>query len=132
MSFISPLSFLLAKLTPTSPMLPLREATVSGLHGMGGGGGGNKGSGPPNANLFIYHIPTSWNDAELLQCFAPFGNVLSATVFKDKGTQMSKGFGFVSFDNGTSATNAIASMNGMQIEGKRLKVEIKKQKSSPY
>jgi RNA recognition motif-containing protein len=82
-------------------------------------------------NLFIYHIPVTWGDAEINQCFAPFGTILSATVFKDKATAQSKGFGFVSYDNAVSAQSAISAMNGMQIDGKRLKVELKKAKG-PY
>jgi hypothetical protein len=66
-----------------------------------------------------------------VQCFVPFGTILSATVFKDKVTQQSKGFGFVSYDNPVSAQSAISAMNGMQIDGKRLKVELKKAKT-PY
>ncbi|EKX32093.1 hypothetical protein GUITHDRAFT_53946, partial [Guillardia theta CCMP2712] len=72
--------------------------------------------GPPGANLFIYHIPTSWGDADMRQCFAPFGNVISATVFKDRATFQSKGFGFVSYDNPMSANAAITAMNGMQVD----------------
>jgi RNA recognition motif-containing protein len=49
------------------------------------------------------------------QCFAPFGTILSATVFKDKMTQQSKGFGFISYDNPASAQSAISAMNGMQV-----------------
>jgi RNA recognition motif-containing protein len=49
------------------------------------------------------------------QCFAPFGTILSATVFKDKMTQQSKGFGFISYDNPVSAQQAISAMNGMQV-----------------
>mmetsp|Transcript_40440 Transcript_40440/g.81517 ORF Transcript_40440/g.81517 Transcript_40440/m.81517 type:complete len:111 (+) Transcript_40440:3-335(+) len=103
--------------------------------GMPAGGMGvparNNQQGPPGSNLFIYHIPVTWTDDELVQCFSPFGTVVSATVFKDKITNQSKGFGFVSYDNAVSAQNAIAAMNGMQIEGKRLKVEIKKPRG-PY
>jgi hypothetical protein len=44
-------------------------------------------------------------------------------VFKDNATAQSKGFGFVSYDNAVSAQNAISAMNGMQIEGMRLKVD---------
>jgi len=65
------------------------------------------------------------------QCFSPFGTMVSGTVFKDKMTQQSKGFGFVSYDNAMSAQSAIAAMNGMQIDGRRLKVELKKAKG-PY
>jgi len=106
--------------------------------GMGMGGGGQQGqggqgnkSGPAGCNLFIYQIPISWGDAEINQCFSPFGTMVSGTVFKDKMTQQSKGFGFVSYDNAMSAQSAIAAMNGMQIDGRRLKVELKKAKG-PY
>jgi CUG-BP- and ETR3-like factor len=57
---------------------------------MGGQSANAKAQGPANANLFIYHIPIHWAEAELLQCFTPFGNVVSATVFKDKNTSQSK------------------------------------------
>lgn len=41
-----------------------------------------------------------------------------------------KGIGFVSFDNPVSAENAIKEMNGFEMQGKRLKVELKKEKGS--
>lgn len=58
--------------------------------------------------------------------FSPFGNVISAKVFVDKVTHLSKCFGFVSFDNASSAQVAIQSMNGYQIQGRRLKVQEKR------
>lgn len=50
-------------------------------------------SGPPGANLFIYHLPNDLTDADLATAFAPFGHVVSAKVFLDKRTGESKGFG---------------------------------------
>ena len=38
----------------------------------------------------------------------------------------SKGIGFVSYDNPTSAQEAIEEMNGFEVRGKRLKVELNK------
>jgi RNA recognition motif-containing protein len=54
---------------------------------------------------------------------------LSAKVFIDKNTQMSKCFGFVSYKNIQSAKKAIDTMNGFPIGLKRLKVQLKKNKA---
>ncbi|XP_047191965.1 CUGBP Elav-like family member 2 isoform X4 [Scophthalmus maximus] len=91
-------------------------------------------SGPEGANLFIYHLPQEFGDQDILQMFMPFGNVVSAKVFIDKQTNLSKCFGFVSYDNPVSAQAAIQAMNGFQIGMKRLKVQLKRSKndSKPY
>uniref|UniRef100_A0A669EK37 CUGBP Elav-like family member 2 n=1 Tax=Oreochromis niloticus TaxID=8128 RepID=A0A669EK37_ORENI len=95
---------------------------------------GSQKEGPEGANLFIYHLPQECGDQDLLQMFMPFGNVVSAKVFIDKQTNLSKCFGFVSYDNPVSAQAAIQAMNGFQIGMKRLKVQLKRSKndSKPY
>ncbi|KAJ7972872.1 putative RNA binding protein [Quillaja saponaria] len=95
---------------------------------------GGQVEGPPGANLFICHIPQEFGDEELANTFQQFGRVLSAKVFVDKTTGVSKCFGFVSYDSPEAAQSAISMMNGYQLGGKKLKVQLKrdKQNNKPY
>ncbi|XP_024086418.1 CUGBP Elav-like family member 1 isoform X4 [Cimex lectularius] len=98
------------------------------------GSAGKQIEGPEGANLFIYHLPQEFRDADLAATFLPFGTVVSAKVFIDRSTKLSKCFGFVSYENPISAQTAIQNMNGFQIGAKRLKVQLKRSKeaSRPY
>uniref|UniRef100_A0A8C6WYB9 RRM domain-containing protein n=1 Tax=Neogobius melanostomus TaxID=47308 RepID=A0A8C6WYB9_9GOBI len=79
---------------------------------------------PEGCNLFIYHLPQEFGDAELMQMFLPLA---TASV-------LTNCYGFVSFDNPSSAQAAIQAMNGFQIGMKRLKVQLKRPKDAnrPY
>jgi len=93
--------------------------------GAGAGASATINAGPVGANLFIYHIPNSWDDTILRQHFEHFGKIVSCRVQKDPDGRP-RGFGFVSYDAATAAQAAIAGMHGFPVEGKHLKVQLKK------
>ncbi|EKX74375.1 RNA recognition motif domain containing protein [Theileria equi strain WA] len=86
---------------------------------------GGSSFGPPGANLFVFHVPASWNDIDLIEHFKHFGTVISARVQRDAAGR-NRGFGFISYDNPQSALIAIKNMNGFSVGGKYLKVQLKK------
>jgi len=86
-----------------------------------------KKQGPQGSNLFIFHLPNDWTEENLNFYFKDFGTIISCRIMRDKKTNRSRGFGFVSYDNAMSAQMAVQRMNGFQAgHGKRLKVDIKK------
>ncbi|XP_053961178.1 CUGBP Elav-like family member 5 isoform X1 [Anastrepha ludens] len=127
-STLSPLINGAAFPTSASPLTP------TALQAAAAGVAGKQVEGPEGSNLFIYHLPQEFTDTDLASTFLPFGNVLSAKVFIDKQTNLSKCFGFVSYDNPHSANAAIQAMHGFQIGTKRLKVQLKRSKDAakPY
>jgi len=97
------------------------SASGAGVQG-GTGGSGGFGRGPSGANLYINNLSRAATEADVQTMFGDFGRVLSVKLFGDQG------YGFVSFDNGTSAQNAISCLNGLAMGdgSKRLEVSIKK------
>jgi RNA recognition motif-containing protein len=81
--------------------------------------------GPEGANLFVYNIPEGYTEADLNSLFGNFGRVISSRVQRDISTGVSKGFGFVSFSDPSSAATAIAALDGFNIHNKRLTVRLK-------
>nr|GEX82382.1 RNA-binding protein BRN1 isoform X1 [Tanacetum cinerariifolium] len=111
---------------PSSPIPPEVANSHTATSSTIGGSAADHVEGPPGANLFIYHIPQEFGDDELANAFQSFGRVLSSKVFIDKATGVSKCFGFVSYDSPAAAQSAINTMNGYQLGGKKLKVQLKR------
>jgi len=71
--------------------------------------------------VYVGNLPWSVTDLDLEELFSPFGSVESAQVVKDRESGRSRGFGFVEMAK-DHATQAIAKLNGHQIESRGLRV----------
>lgn len=72
--------------------------------------------------LFVGGLSTETTSADLRAAFAKFGELAEATVINERGTNFSRGFGFVSYTTVAAAEAAIKEMNGAELDGRTLKV----------
>ena len=70
-------------------------------------------------NVFIKNLDTAIDNKALHDTFAAFGNILSCKVAQDE-LGNSKGYGFVHYETGEAATNAIKHVNGMLLNEKKV------------
>lgn len=73
--------------------------------------------------LFVGGLPFSTSEDRLREVFAQAGKVESAVVVTDRGTGRSRGFGFVEMSTSEEADQAVAKLNGKDLDGRLLKVE---------
>jgi RNA recognition motif-containing protein len=74
--------------------------------------------------LFVKNIEQSVNEVLLESIFKQFGEIMDTKIVYDKITWESRGFGFVEFKKKEDALKAIESLNGKELVGKKLSVEV--------
>lgn len=74
--------------------------------------------------LFVGSLPWGVDDAKLQELFAAFGQVVSATVLKDRDTGRSRGFGFVEMADDAAADEAVNKLNGSDLDGRKIVVNV--------
>ena len=57
--------------------------------------------------------------------FGPYGTITNSTIWKDKATGRSKGYGLVQFTTPEEASTAITGLNGYVLEGHNQALEVK-------
>ena len=75
-----------------------------------------------NKNLYVGNVSFKVTDEDLKTNFSEAGEVVSASIIKDKFTGQSKGFGFVEMKTEEGATEAIKKFNGGMLDGKAITV----------
>lgn len=76
------------------------------------------------SKLYIGGLAYSTTSEGLREFFAQCGNVVSATVITDRFSGQSRGFGFVEMGVAEEAQNAISQLNGRELDGRRISVEV--------
>jgi RNA recognition motif-containing protein len=73
-------------------------------------------------NLYVGNLPFETSEAELRSMFETYGQVDSAKIIMDRDTGRSRGFGFVEMASRSEGEEAIAGLNGQEIQSRRIKV----------
>lgn len=72
--------------------------------------------------LFVGNIDWGTTDEQLRELFEQHGEVEEAIIIKDKFSNRSKGFGFVTFPDDGEADKAIAALNDHEMNGRKIVV----------
>jgi len=74
--------------------------------------------------LYVGNLSYSTGDQQLHEAFSAYGPVLSASVVTDRESGQSRGFGFVEYGSADEAQRAIDAMNGANLDGRSLNVNV--------
>lgn len=78
--------------------------------------------------LYVGNLPYTISEDDLRSMFAAHGEVTRATIIKDRETGRSKGFGFVDMPDDSQGQTAISALNGADMKGRPLKVNVSEPK----
>nr|XP_046157106.1 cold-inducible RNA-binding protein B-like isoform X1 [Oncorhynchus gorbuscha] len=82
-----------------------------------------KGRMSDEGKLFVGGLSFDTNEQSLEDVFSKYGQISEVVVIKDRETQRSRGFGFVTFENPDEAKDAMLAMNGKSLDGRQIRVD---------
>jgi cold-inducible RNA-binding protein len=82
--------------------------------------------------VFVGSIAFKTNNDGLAAHFSQVGTVTSATILTDKMTGRSKGYGFVEFASEEEAKAAVDKLNGVELDGRPLFVDLARPKQEGF
>jgi RNA recognition motif-containing protein len=83
-------------------------------------------------NLYVGNLSYDLTEQQLRQAFEDCGEVASVRMITDRETGRPRGFGFVEMADQSGGMNAIDSLNGQELAGRRLVVNEARPKASRY
>jgi cold-inducible RNA-binding protein len=76
--------------------------------------------------LFVGNLSFDTTENDLQDAFAAHGTVTEANLMMDRATNRPRGFGFVTMSTAEEAQKAIAALNGKEMGGRALTVNVAK------
>jgi RNA recognition motif-containing protein len=77
-----------------------------------------------SARLFVGNLSFNTTENDLQDAFAVHGTVIEANLMMDRATGRPRGFGFVTMSSPEEAQKAIDALNGKELGGRALTVNI--------
>jgi RNA recognition motif-containing protein len=74
--------------------------------------------------LFVGNLSFNTTENDLQDAFAAHGTVVEANLMVDRMTSRPRGFGFVTMSTPEEAQNAVTAMNGKELAGRALTVNV--------
>jgi RNA recognition motif-containing protein len=82
-----------------------------------------------STNLYVGNLTFNTSSSDLEALFAQHGPVTKAQVITDRDTGRSRGFAFVEMGSAEAAQKAISSLNGKDLDGRQLTVNLARERS---
>jgi len=78
--------------------------------------------------IYVGNMSYSTTEDSIRSLFASYGEVVSVNLITDRYTGESKGFGFVEMAQDEQASAAISALNGRELDGRQLRVDMAQDK----
>jgi RNA recognition motif-containing protein len=79
-----------------------------------------------STKLFVGNLSFNTTENDLQDAFAAYGTVVEANLMMDRATGRPRGFGFVTMSTPEEAQKAIDGLNGKEVDGRALTVNVAK------
>ena len=85
-----------------------------------------------STKLFVGNISFKLDESDMERLFAQHGKVVSVAIPTDRDTGRKRGFAFVEMETSEEAEAAIANLNGKDLDGRQLAVNLSKPKARSF
>jgi cold-inducible RNA-binding protein len=82
-----------------------------------------------SAKLYVGNLSYDTSEATIRTAFEAHGEVASVNLITDRDSGRPKGFGFVEMGSAEEAQKAKAALDGTQLDGRALKVDVAKEQA---